>query len=310
LADITEPTFTDEDVRKATALAASILETLSSTPGFAWRMAVAASGAQLPGGGITLFPDRRIVALYGHPSGPALGMLGEQDVAGSVERVQALAAEYQALTDDLVIPGFEIIATIASQHAGDDGDYSSETPIDDLRPLVDAAAEAGIYVVLDLQPGRTDFLTQARLYEELLLEPHVGLALDPEWRLGPDQRHLVQIGSVGVDEINEVVTWLADLTRDNSLPQKLLVLHQFQTRMITERERLDLTRPELAVMIHVDGQGAQGAKQGTWAALRQGAQDTLWWGWKNFVDEDTPAMLSPAETYSLVDPIPNLVSYQ
>ena len=41
-----------------------------------------------------------------------------------------------------------------------------------------------------------------------------------------------------------MVTWLADLTRNNALPQKLLVLHQFQVRMITGRERLDASREE------------------------------------------------------------------
>ena len=35
--------------------------------------------------------------------------------------------------------------------------------------------------------------------------PYVGLALDPEWRLAPDQVHLRQIGSVGIDEVNGVV---------------------------------------------------------------------------------------------------------
>ena len=40
-----------------------------------------------------------------------------------------------------------------------------------------------MYVVLDLQPGRSNFLDQAKLYEPLLRLPHVGLALDPEWRL-------------------------------------------------------------------------------------------------------------------------------
>ena len=42
-----------------------------------------------------------------------------------------------------------------------------------------------MYVVLDLQPGYTDFLAQAQRYEEFLAQPHVGLALDPEWRLAP-----------------------------------------------------------------------------------------------------------------------------
>src|SRR5690606_17349776 len=147
---------------------------------------------------------------------------------------------------DTVVPTFEIIATIASAEAGEDGDYSRETPVPELLPYVEAAAEAGIYVVLDLQPGRTDFLTQAKRYEELLRYPHVGLALDPEWRLKPDQRHLRQIGSVDVAEVNATLTWLADLTREHRLPQKLLVLHQFQLRMITGREHLDTSRDELA----------------------------------------------------------------
>ncbi len=81
--------------------------------------------------------------------------------------------------------------------AGRRADYSSETEIGVLRPYVDAAKAAGIYVVLDLQPGRTDFLTQAKRYAELLAEPHVGLALDPEWRLKPNQRHRALAGIRG-----------------------------------------------------------------------------------------------------------------
>ena len=176
-------------------------------------------------------------------------------------------------------------------------------------PWVEAARDAGVYVVLDLQPGRTDFLTQAQLYEPLLRYPNVGLALDPEWRLRPDQVHLRQIGSVGVDEVNAVSAWLAQLTRDNALPQKLLVLHQFRLSMISERERLDVSHDELALMVHADGQGSQPAKQDTWNALRATAPEGLWWGWKNFVDEDLP-MLTPEQTYGGVSPVPHFVSYQ
>jgi hypothetical protein len=137
----------------------------------------------------------------------------------------------------------------------------------------------------------------------------VGLALDPEWRLGPGEVHLTQIGSVSIDEVNRVVTWLADLTRAGDLPQKLLVLHQFQVRMIPERERLDTSRDELAVMVHADGQGTQGDKQATWQALRQTDPDAVSWGWKNFYDEDAP-MLTPEETIAQVNPRPQLISYQ
>ncbi|SDC96993.1 hypothetical protein SAMN05660690_3144 [Geodermatophilus telluris] len=279
--------------------------------GLDWKLETAATGAQLPGGGQLLFPQHFMVALYGHPGTGSLGVLGEQDVDASVQRARDTAAPYEALVPDAtVVPAFEVIATVASQFPTEEGDYSFEAPVEQLRPWVEAAGEAGLYVVLDLQPGRTDFVTQAERYRELLVLPHVGLALDPEWRLAPDQVHLTQIGSVPVEEVDRVVTWLADLTRENRLPQKLLVLHQFRVDMIPGRENVDLSRDELSVMVHADGQGPQGSKQETWRVLHDvGPAEGLAWGWKNFYDEDQP-MLTPEETIAQVSPRPQLVSYQ
>ena len=272
------------------------------------RLEVAATGVELPGGGQVLFPHRRVVALYGHPGAPVLGSLGEQGVEAAVARAQETAAGYEGLVAEPVVPAFEIITTVASSAPGPDGDYSAESEVADLRPWVDAAGRAGVYVVLDLQPGRTDFLTQAQRYEELLAEPHVGLALDPEWRLGADQRHMTQIGSVGIDEVNAVAAWLAALTRDRRLPQKLLLLHPFQLRMIADRGRLDTSRDELSVLVHADGFGTPGQKFDTWNALRSDPLAGVWWGWKNFIDEDQPTF-TPAQTVA-VDPTPWYVSYQ
>ena len=274
------------------------------------RLAVAATGVQLPGGGQVLFPARRLVALYGLPGVPALGVLGEQGIAESVTRAKALAKEYEPVSGgDTVVPAFEIITTVADAAPGPDGDYSAESAVETLRPWVDAARDAGVYVLLDLQPGRTDFLTQARRYEELLAQPHVGLALDPEWRLTPTQVHREQIGSVGVDEVNRVVTWLADLTRDRALPQKMLMLHQFRTYMIVGRERLDTSRDELAVVIHSDGFGTHEDKLETWNALHVAEPPAVHWGWKNFIDEDSPTF-TPAETAAVGPTPPAFVSYQ
>ncbi|WP_222193223.1 hypothetical protein [Modestobacter italicus] len=282
---------------------------LAGAEGIDWKLDTAASGAQLPGGGQLLFPQHTLIALYGIPGSGALGLLGEQDLPGAITRAQQYAGEYQPLVDTTVVPTFEIIATVASSSAGPDGNYSAEQDVETLRPWVEGAGAAGMYVVLDLQPGRTDFLTQAKQYQPLLELPYVGLALDPEWRLGPNGVHLVQIGQVGIDEVNQVVTWLADLTRANALPQKLLVLHQFQVRMITDRERLDTSRDELAILVHVDGQGSQPAKQDTWEVLHRNAPAPLYWGWKNFIDEDVP-MLTPQQTIEQVHPTPELVTYQ
>ncbi len=149
-----------------------------------WQLPLLLEGEELPGGGYLMFPGRRLVALYGHAWAPELGALGEQTPQEAVERVRPIAAEY-AEEGLVMVPAFEIIATVADARPGDDGNYSNETSLEDLRPWIEAAGDAGLYVLLDLQPGRTDFLTQARLYEEYLRLPYVGLALDPEWRLGP-----------------------------------------------------------------------------------------------------------------------------
>ncbi|WP_347757076.1 hypothetical protein [Agrococcus sp. ProA11] len=310
---ITNPQATPSAIDALHASAASrtlaIGAAFDAEPALDWKVRAARSGFQLPGGGQLVFDQHQFVALYGTPSTSVLGVLGEQDVAGSVQRAREIAAPYQALTDRTVVPMFEIIATVAAGQAGPDGNYSNELSVESLRPLIDAAAEAGIYVVIDLQPGRTDFLTQAKQYEALLALPNVGLALDPEWRLEPDEVHMRQIGSVSAAEVNSVVTWLADLTNERGLPQKMFVLHQFRLDMITDRDTLDVSRPELALLIHVDGLGSQPAKQATWEALMRDAPAGLHWGWKNFYDEDLP-MLTPEQTMRDVSPVPDLVTYQ
>ena len=279
----------------------------------AWQLDVVRRGEELPGGGFLLFgadaanPVRRLVAAYGHPSTSALGVLGEQGPQDTVERLRAIAEGYEA--DGLaVLPAFEIIASVASAGAGADGDYSNETSKDLIRPWVGAASGSGTYVVLDLQPGRSDFLSQAKIYEEFLALPHVGLALDPEWRLEPHQVPLAQIGTVDAAEINRVTEWLAGLVRQYSLPQKLLVIHQFRHSMIGDREHIN-TPPELAVVIHMDGQGTLGTKYSTWNALTgQDDADRYFWGWKNFYDEDTP-MATPTQVLEQ-SPKPVFVSFQ
>ena len=272
------------------------------------RMATARTAPELPGGGQLAFPGRRMIAAYGSPGVPSMGILGEQDLDATVERVQALAAEYDEHSGVPALPALEIITTIASGQPGADGDYSAEVDPEALRPWIDRAAEEGIYVVLDLQPGTTHFLEQAKLYEDLLKEPHVGLALDPEWRLEDGQQHLQQIGSVDAEEVNEVSTWLADLTAENDLPQKVFILHQFSRSMISDREDVDASRDELAMVLHADGNGTPGMKTETYDSLRADLPEGIRMAWKNFYDEDDPTF-TPEQTMD-VEPAPWFVSYQ
>jgi len=272
------------------------------------RIAVVRADAQLPGGGRVLFPGHLLVALYGHPGAPGLGALGQQGLQASIARARKAAAAYQHLTRARVITAFEIIATVAQAGPGRDGNYSSESSVASLRPWVRRATAAGFYVILDLQPGRASLLAQARRYQSLLEQANVGLALDPEWKLAPGQLPLRQIGSVSIGEVNSVISWLAGLTARYRLPQKLLVLHQFRLSMIRNESELDTWHRDLAILIHMDGQGTPAAKQQTWDSITSAAPPRVFFGWKNFYVKDHP-MLNPRQTITRT-PRLSMISYQ
>ena len=272
------------------------------------RIAVAETGVQLPGGGQVLFPSHLLVALYGYPGTPSLGVLGQQDLKASIARAKQTAAAYRHLSSARVIPALEIIATVAQGSPGPDGEYSYESPVASLRPWVQQATAAGLYVVLDLQPGRASLLAQAQTYKSLLELPDVGLALDAEWKLQPGQLPLRQIGSVSIGEVNSVASWLAALTARYRLPQKLLVLHQFRLSMIQDESGLNTRHDDLAILIHMDGQGTPGDKEQTWDAVTKAAPPRVFFGWKDFYVKDHP-MLTPRQTITRT-PRLSMISYQ
>jgi limonene-1,2-epoxide hydrolase len=273
----------------------------------AWQLDAVLHTPLLPWGGLLPLDGNRIVALYGTPDVAALGALGQQDLDATIIRVREQAAAYED-GGLRVVPGFDVIATVASAAAGPLGDYSQRISIDRLRPLVDRARDEGMVVFIDLQPGRTDFLTQAKEYEELLLEPHVFLALDPEWRLGPDEVHLRRIGSVSAAEVQTVADWLAELVRRERLPQKVLMLHQFTMAMLQDRDTIVIP-PELIGVLHVDGQGELRKKEGTYRLLTQTRAEHWQWGWKQFLRIDTPSVMEPARVIDR-DPSPVVITYQ
>lgn len=249
------------------------------------------------------------MALYGSVTTPALGVLGAHSPDQAVRSIRVLASQYQRFSREPVRPAFEIIATMAVADPLADGGHSRQISVDALRPWIDIARRQGIAVILDLQPGEEDFLVQARRYESLLIEPHVSLALDPEWRLRPAQLPASAVGAVGADEVNSTAEWLADVTRAHDLPQKLLLVHQFAASMIEERDRLDASRPEISWIIQMDGFGTPSTKLRTWRKIRSGAPGGVRFGWKHFIAKDTP-MLTPEQTMTVISPPPWYVSYQ
>jgi putative cell wall-binding protein len=263
-----------------------------------------ALGSELPRGGRLLFPQHRMVALYGNARSNRMGALGEQPPEQAAERTKRVASEWE-IGPRTILPTFELIVTVAQRDAGADGMYRTVASPEEIQPYLDVARRHGIYLLLDVQPGRSDFLTEVRRYEQFLLEPDVGIALDPEWRMHGNTRPGQEVGYVHADEVNGVVDYVAGLVREHRLPQKLFVVHQFTRDMIRERDRIR-TPDELSVNFHADGFGGRAAKLSKYESFLAPRPHSM--GFKLFYDEDTN-MFAPRDVLAFRVP-PDLITYQ
>ena len=259
--------------------------------------------AELPQGGTTIFPRYRVVAYYGTAGTGTLGVLGEDTPDRMLPKLQRAARPFAG--GRTIQVAYELIASVAQGSPGADGKYSKMIDARKIRQYVDQARRNHVLVILDLQPGRGSFLPQARALEPFLRQPHVGLALDPEWRMARGQVPGRTIGSVGADEVNRVSLYLSQVIAKYRLPQKLFVLHEFRSTMLPGVQRIQ-ARTGLAMVQHVDGFGTRSEKDATWNRLRRPEQFHL--GYKLFYDEDVKRY-APADVLRF-RPVPELISYQ
>lgn len=264
-----------------------------------------AAPAVLPGGGTRIFGrDRFLVAYYGTARTGALGVLGETEPDEMHERVRRAARPFRRDGDRVQVV-YELIVTIADRGPGKDGDYSHDIPRAEVEKYVDAAHRNGALLLLDVQPGRSGFLPVARRWAWALRHPWVGLALDPEWRMGPHQVPAVTIGHVDAAEVNRTSAWLDRLTRRAGLPEKLFVVHQFRSSMVERIHRVE-DRPRLAMVQHADGFGTRREKLATYGVIARPRQFTM--GMKLFYDEDVRRF--SAGDVRRIRPAIRFVSYQ
>jgi hypothetical protein len=260
--------------------------------------------AELPRGGRRIIPDYRVVAFYGAPQDSQLGALGIGTPAQAARKLERQAKGY-ARQSRPVLPAMELIAVVAAAHPGEDGRYNLRQSDAVIRRYLKAARKAKALLILDIQPGRSDFFTETKRLEKWLKEPDVGLALDPEWRMGPGQVPGQVIGSVGAREVNATTAWLDQLVTKHDLPQKLLLIHQFTDDMIPETELKE--RKGLAYVLNVDGFGTQTLKIAKYKNFVSQAKH-FHRGFKLFYSEDVDTM-TPAEVMRL-SPRPDVVVYE
>jgi hypothetical protein len=249
-----------------------------------------------------------IVAYYGQPHSEYMGILGEYPLPEAARRVTELAQEYDRLNGERdVLPGFHLIyGTIYKE--GDVGILDEET----LLRYIRYAKQENLIVILDHQLGTYDVVESVKSMLPYLRHENVHLAIDPEWATDqPGER----IGSVTAKEINDAQRTVSRYLKEQGIKREVLfVVHQFNWRMIQNREDVRSDFDRVALIHNADGFGPPQDKYRTWEYLTQ-AENMPLKGFKLFYPKswreggyDAPLM-EPQEVLSL-RPRPVLIQYQ
>ena len=256
----------------------------------------------------SVFEEAQVVSFYGYPGFPIMGALGAYDPDEAIAAVARVAAEYDATNGERrAVPALHLITAVAQKYPGRDGLYLERMSAELLSSYVEAARRHGALLFLDIQVGWSDVLLEVGRLADVLREPFVHLALDPEFAtrqtgLAPG----IAIGSLDAEQVNAVQRYLARLVRTLRLPPKVLVLHQFLDDMLIATDDYDDV-PEVEIAIDMDGYGGDGAKLSKYeryalSSYSERAAIKLFYEW------DTP-LITPARLQALETP-PDLVIYQ
>ncbi len=258
-----------------------------------------------------LLPFKRIVAYYGNFYSPRMGVLGEYPPAEVLARLQATAAAWaKADPSTPVVPAIDYIAVAAQDVPGPDGQYRMRMPASQIEKALGMANQIHGLLFLDVQPGWSTVETEVPRLAKYLELPNVELALDPEFALPSGKRPGVWRGTLSAADINFAARFLAQIVRQNHLPPKILVVHRFTQRMVTDYRAIR-PLPQVEIVMDMDGFGAQPLKVSTYKDFIA-TQPVQFTGFKLFYKNDVKLggrLMTPQEILRL-SPQPSYILYQ
>lgn len=250
--------------------------------------------------------ENLLVTWYGNPWTGRMGVLGRYAGSELADGLKRQADAYRTVTHKGILPAYELIAVVAQAQPGADGCYRRREARQVIERTLRAARAAGFKLVLDIQTGRSTVMPELAYLAPYLAEPDVYLALDPEFSMSPDEVPGRRIGTMPASEVNDAIAVLEWLVAERRLPPKVLIVHQFTTGMLPDKERI-WTSPGLDIVLDMDGFGSPELKRSSYrAVLRQ--RELEFTGFKLFYIQDTD-MLQPSQVLALT-PQPSVVIYQ
>lgn len=256
-----------------------------------------------PETGSDFLAGNQVVSYYGSPYTADLGILGALPEDEMVGRLREQAAAYDEVNGFKgVQPAFHLVSTTAQPEPGADGEYVLRVDEETLEDWVDLACEEGMLIFLDIQRGHADLVDEIERIRPFLELPHVHLALDPEFAMADGEIPGQAVGGYTAEEINDVQEVLKGIVQEKGIPDKMLVVHQFEVEMIDRP--WDITSTDnVAVVVTMDGFGDPQSKA---QHYRTYSQPVEYGGIKLFYTIDQPLM-TEAEVAALY---PSVIIYQ
>lgn len=258
-----------------------------------------------------LLPFHRIIAYYGNLYSKQMGILGELPKQEVLDHLQAKVAEWQAADSTTVtIPALHYIAVTAQGSPGKGGKYRLRMPFHQIDSVLKMAEKINAIVFLDIQVGLSTLQQEIPELDKYLRLPNVHLGIDPEFSMKGGQAPGKVIGKFDASDINYAADYLEKLVKENNLPPKVLVIHRFTQGMVTNYKQIK-TRPEVQMVMHMDGWGHPAKKITTYKQFiyREPVEFT---GFKLFYKNDLKEkgrLLTPSELVAL-KPRPLYIQYQ
>lgn len=255
------------------------------------------------GPGPDTLAETQILSYYGNPYTADMGILGELSPEALVETLKDHAQLYDSLNGPRgVQPALHLVYATAQSHPGHEGLYLLYVDQETLREYIQLACENGLLVFLDLQIGRSDVLSEVTKILPYMEQPHVHVALDPEFTMLQGEVPGESIGSLDAADVNAAQAILQGFLEDSDLPDKILVVHQFTQNMITNSELID-DLPRVKLVIDMDGFGPSEVKRVKYGWYAAPAEHS---GIKLFFHQD-PDLMSEQEVLELN---PDVIIYQ
>ena len=262
----------------------------------------------LPG---SILPAKRIVAYYGNPLSKKMGVLGEYPAPEMLARLdKEVAAWTKADPTHPVQPALHLIVVVAQGAPGRDGMYRLRMPDTLIEKVYSWAQSRNAILFLDVQVALSNVQTEVPRLEQFLKRPNVFLGIDPEFSMKGGEKPGTKIGTMSSTDVNWCVNYLANLVTANHLPPKILIVHRFTRKMLTDAKGIRVD-PRVQVVINMDGWGGPWLKFDSYRDYVQ-AEPVQFTGFKLFYHNDTKKgepLLTPGELLR-INPVPLYIQYQ